>query len=168
MIFVFNATPLIHIARAGLAWTLRQLEGEKLTVPSVYREVVEAGKAKGFGDALATESLVSEDILVIKHPPGELVRVMASHKDIHEGEAEVIALAKDLGAIAFIDDPIAREISRIHGVETEGSFGMILRMLRAEKITKEEARSALRRLVESGWRCDIELYERLLGAVDEF
>lgn len=168
MRYVFNSTPLIHLVKAGLAWTLRELEGEKYTVPSVYVEVVEVGKTRGFDDAVVTERLISEGVLVIREPPKELVGLVASHKDIHQGEAEVIALAKEVGGIAIIDDPVAREVSVIHGVEKEGSYGVILRMLCEAKMTRPQAKEALRMLVGSGWRCDVELYEKLLRTMEGF
>jgi len=166
--FVFDSTPLIHLVKAGLAWMIEELEGEKYVVPSVYAEVVEAGKAKGFSDALVSEELVRRGVIAVKKPSERLVKLITAHKDIHPGEAEVISLAKELKAAAIVDDPVARAIADMHGVRKEGSYAVILRMLHAGKIEKNEAKEALRKLVASGWRCEVELYERVLKAIEDF
>lgn len=166
--FVFNSTPLIHLVRAGLAWMIEELRGEKFLSPSVYAEVVEAGRAKGFSDALVSEDLIRRGVLTVRKPSADILRLVASHRDMHLGEAETISLAKELGGVAIIDDSVARSIAAMHGVSKEGSYGIILRMLRQGKIGKEEAKGAVRKLINSGWRCEVELYERILKAIEEF
>jgi len=166
--FVFDSTPLIHLVKAGLAWMIEELEGEKYLVPSVHAEVVGAGKARGFNDAFVTEELIKRGVMAVRKPPGSLVKLIAAHEDIHPGEAEVISLAKELKAIAVVDDPVARAIADMHGVRKEGSYAVILRMLRGGRVKKDGARGALRKLVASGWRCEVELYEKILKAIEDF
>lgn len=166
--FVFDSTPLIHLVRAGLAWMIEELGGEKYVAPSVYAEVVEAGKARGFSDAFVSEELIRKGAMVVKKPSEDLVKLISAHKDIHPGEAEVISLAKELKAIAIVDDPVARSIADMHGVRKEGSYAVILRMLHDGRIKKDGAKEALRKLVASGWRCEVELYEKVLKAIEDF
>lgn len=166
--FVFDSTPLIHLVKAGLAWMIEELGGRKYMPPSVYAEVVEAGKERGFSDAFVTEELTRKGVIAVKKPSGGLVRLIAAHRDIHPGEAEVVSLAKELKAIAVVDDPVARSIADMHGVRKEGSYAVILRMLQNGRIRKDEAKEALRKLVASGWRCEVELYGQILGAIENF
>lgn len=166
--FVFNSTPLIHLVRAGLAWMIEELGGEKYMVPSVHAEVVEVGRARGSKDAFVSEELVKRGVIAVKEPSEDLVRLIAAHRDIHPGEAEVISLAKELKAIAIVDDPVARSIADMHGVRREGSYAVILRMLRQGRIEKDGAKESLRKLVASGWRCEVELYEKILKAIEDF
>ena len=168
MKFVFDSTPLIHLVKAGLAWMIEELGGEKYVVPSVYAEVVEAGKAKGFNNAFVSEELIEKGVMAVRGPSEDFLRVIAVHRDIHRGEAEVISLAKELKAVAVLDDPVARAIADMHGVRKEGSYVMILRMLHAGRIKKDEAKEALRKLVASGWRCEVELFEKILKAIEDF
>lgn len=165
--FVFDSTPLIHLVKVGLAWMIERLEGEKCMPPSVYAKVVGAGREGGFDDAFVTEELTREGVLRIEEPSEETVKLIAAHQDIHPGEAEAISLAKDLDAIAVVDDPVARSVAGIHGVRKEGSYMVILRTIRAGEIDKEEAKAPLRKLVASGWRCDVELYENILREIEE-
>lgn len=77
-------------------------------------------------------------------------------------------MAKELKAIAILDDPVARAIADMHGVRKEGSYAIILRALRGGRIEKDGAKEALRKLVASGWRCEVELYEKVLKAIEGF
>jgi len=168
MKFVFNSTPLIHLVKAGLAWMIEALEGEKYTTPAVYREVVTIGNERGFDDAPVIESMIKRGLITVKEPRNKFLEfIMKNHESIRIGEAEVIGLAKELEAVAIIDDPVARRIAEIYGVRKEGAYTVIMRMLLKSEINKDQARESLQKLVISGWRCDIEFYTRILRLVEE-
>ncbi len=168
MRFVFDSTPLIHLAKAGLGWMIEDLEGEKYTTPSVYREVVEVGMQRGLHDAPIIDDLVNRGVLIVKSPPEDpLTSKAETHRDLHRGEAEVIALARSLKAIVLIDDPAARRVAEVYGVRKEGSYAIILRSLLKGRIGREEAKVALEKLVSSGWRCDVDLYGRIMRSIWE-
>lgn len=167
MKFVFNSTPLIHLVKAGLAWMIEALEGEKYTTPAVYREVVTVGKERGFDDAPVIESMI-EHGLIVKEPPKKFLEfLMKNHESVHMGEAEVISLARELEAVAIIDDPVARRVAEIYGIKKEGAYTVIMRMLLKGEINRDQARESLQKLVISGWRCDIEFYTQILRLVEE-
>lgn len=169
MKLVFNATPLIHLAKAGLAWTIRSLEAEKYTTPAVYKEAVVIGREKGFNDAPIIDEIVRTRTIQIEEPPQDFLEFLVeNHKDLHVGEAEVISLARRLEAIAIIDDPVARGVAEIYNVRKEGTYTIILRMLSKGRMNKREARENLQKLINSGWRCSIELYNRILKEIEEY
>lgn len=161
--FVFDATPLIHLAKARLAPPFVGLEGEKLTVPAVVDEVAgKDGDEFEHADAGIVASLIDEGVIQVRKPaPKEVNMVTRLHRDIHGGEAEVLALAKELEAVAVVDDRVARSAAKIQGVRLEGTYGVVLRAARKGAITVGEAEEDLDRLVSSGWRCDTELYAAL-------
>ncbi|MDV3243546.1 MAG: DUF3368 domain-containing protein [Nitrososphaerales archaeon] len=161
--FVFDASPLIHLAKAGLSSMIEGLEGEKFTVPAVFNEVVQRGKKLGYADAAVIGALIDVGVIVVRAPSVRSVEMISKiHRDIHEGESEVIALAKEVEAVAVLDDSVARAVARLQGTRIEGTYGIILRALVRGLIHREEAEDALARLIASGWRCDIELYNSLL------
>ena len=164
--FVFDASPLIHLTNAGLNPHIVDLEGEKYTVPAVFDEVVRKGRELNYPDAAGAELLVRRGTLRVKAPQKKGMDAIARlHNDIHAGELEVIALAKEISAIAIIDDRVARAVAKIQGVRIEGSYGVILRAAARGSISREEAEAALRNLVKSGWRCDAELYATLITSL---
>jgi len=168
MKFVFDASPLIHLTRAGLASMIEVLDGEKYTVPVVYHEVVDVGKALGYADAVATEELINRRIVKIRNPESSMIQtISAAHKDLHIGEAQVIALSREIKAIAILDDGVARAVAKMHNVRVEGTYSIILRALVKGAISKGKAEDSLQNLVLSGWRCDIELYNKLMKMVRE-
>ena len=166
--FVFDASPLIHLGKAELSPWIASLDGEKYAVPAVFDEVVRKGKEMGFPDAFSTASLVEEGTLKVKAPSRKRVdSTIRIHIDIHRGESEVIALAKEMSAIAVLDDRVARAVAKIQGARVEGSYGVILRAAAKGSMSKEQGEEALGRLVASGWRCDAELYAALLKSLGE-
>lgn len=169
--FVFDPTPLIHLAKAGLAPLVVDLAGDKFTVPAVADEVVGRAEEEEFEypDAGIVSSLIDEGVIQVRKPAAKDVgRVARLHRDLHRGEAEVLALAKELAAVAVMDDRAARAAARIQGVRLEGTYGVVLRAVRKGSVTVREAEGDLDRLVSSGWRCDAELYAGLLRSLKEF
>ena len=168
MKFVFDASPLIHLVKAGLTSMIETLDGEKYTVPTVFHEVVEVGKALGYPDAVATEELINKKLVKVRNPTLSISQTISrAHKDVHKGEAEVIALAKEIVAIAILDDTVARAVAKMHNVRIEGTYSIILRALVKGSISKDKAEDSLQKLVSSGWRCDVELYNKLIKLMRE-
>ena len=167
--FVFDATPLIHLAKAGLAPLLVGLAGDKFTVPAVVREVVgrvEEEREFEHPDAGIVSSLIDRGVIQVRSPTPKDSEVVARlHRDVHAGEAGVLALAKALEAIAVIDDRAARSAAKIQRVRLEGTYGVVFRAVKEGSITAREAEEDLDRLVSSGWRCDAELYAALLRSL---
>ena len=68
--FVFDATPLIHLGKSGLAPLLTALKGDKLTVPRVVKEVVRvAGLARPeHPDAGIVSSFIESGTIAVSAP----------------------------------------------------------------------------------------------------
>lgn len=168
MKFVFDDSPLIHLVKAGLTSMIETLDGEKYTVPTVFHEVVEVGKALGYSDAITTEGLINKNVVKVRTVSPNILQIITrAHKDVHKGEAEVIALAKEIAAVAILDDIVARTVAKVHGVRIEGTYSIIMRALVKGSIGKDKAEDSLQKLVSSGWRCDVELYNKLIKLMRE-
>ncbi len=161
--FVFDASSLIHLAKSGLSSLIEELEGEKYVVPAVSDEVVRRGKELGHEDAVGVESLIERGILKVR----SVSKVVARSRGLNQAEVGVISLAKEIEGIAVLDDAVARSVARLNGVRIEGTYGIILRALADGRISRSDAEAALEKLVSSGWRCDVELYARLLKLTKE-
>lgn len=170
MKLVLNASPLIHIVRAGYKEIFRKIGdiAEELTIPSeVYSDVVKRGKEKGTPDASVIERLVEDGIITVTHIKNEeylqIIRYTASNmlKPLHEGEAEVLTLAKQEDALAIVDEHAAREIGRVLNIPTRGSLYLFILLYNQKTLTKREVIQAFEEMVKTGWRISPRDYEMI-------
>ena len=74
---------------------------------------------------------------------------------MHVGEAETLAAAKELNAIALVDEAEARAIAKTYGISTRtGTLFLLFRLLALRRIGATECESILDELVESGLYVD--------------
>jgi len=120
--YVFDATPLIYLAKVGLleialdlceAYTTRFVEVETTTNFS-------------YPDAIKIKDCIKKGGLQIYQPTVENVKVLSRHSEIHRGEAEVLAAARELEAFAIIDDKEARSVAKIYEIQTHPGTLFIL------------------------------------------
>jgi|GEM_PF-2623059 len=64
--FIFDAAPLIYLV--SLLENLKHFPESKYTKQSIYKEVVEAGKARGKPGAFTIENFIKNGIIEIKEP----------------------------------------------------------------------------------------------------
>lgn len=173
MKLVLNATPLIYLTKAGLSWLFEAIGGEVFSTPAVCSEVVEHGKRLGRPDAKVVEELFEKNILIVRAPDKTILRrireAAAERVDapLHAGEAEVLALAEGLKAVAIIDERTAREVGELLGIEVRGSAYLIGLMVKARKMKKEQATQAIDRMVSSGWRISTEDYLKIVAELNK-
>lgn len=168
MNLVINATPLIYLTKAELSWIFEAVGGKMLTTPAVYSEVVERGKELGRPDAKVLENYFEKKVILVRAPQRTIlrrVREVAAESvsaPLHAGEAEVLALAEELGAVAIIDEKIAREVGKVLGIEVRGSAYLVGLMVKAGKMEKKQAAQAIDKMISSGWRISTEDYIRIV------
>ncbi len=159
MKLVLNATPLIHLTRAGLEDVFSLLKGEGVqifTTPQVLHEVLERGKH--MPDAGVVRALIDRGVVSVAEP--KEMDFLSFLKDIsagpmpplHEGEAEVLALAKEIGGIAIADEKAARRVGRIAKVEVHGSLYLLVLLYRRGRMDREEVIDAFKSMVKTGYR----------------
>lgn len=163
---IFDATPLIYLGKVNLIEKVKHFPEDKYTPKSVYREVVEEGKKSGKPEVFVIEALVRSEIIKIKAPADKkYINHMRENPKIHEGDADVLALAHELNGIALMDDEEARGMAEIEGIEHHGTIYLLLRMRKMELLTKEDALAGLNEMIRMGWRCSTELYAEMLMAI---
>jgi uncharacterized protein len=118
---VVNATPIISLSLAGQLDLLRNLYRE-VVIPTAVRAEVLAGGRTGRG----VEELQAADWIktVPLKDPGRADLL----SDLHQGEAEVIALALERGAsLAILDERLARRHALRLGLTITGTVGVFLK-----------------------------------------
>ncbi len=164
---VLDATPIIYLCKTGLSYIFSEFPEEKLTVTKVIEQVVTNGKKLGAPDAFVAEDIIKQSIIKIKEPKNtEFITLLSHLPDLHSGEIEVLALAKDLGGIAVIDESIAREVARIYGIESHGTAYLLLRLFYRGKLTRKQIKDAVNQMISAGWRMTSEDYARLMKEIE--
>jgi predicted nucleic acid-binding protein len=116
---VCNAGPLISLARIGRLDLLPALFSEIIVPPAVYREVTGDDSLPGAGDLRQADWLKVAEV-----QDRSVVEQLLS--SLHAGEAEVLILARELGATAAIDEKRGRRVAEELGVAQTGTVGILL------------------------------------------
>lgn len=167
MIWIFDSSPLIYLNKVGLNWVFELLEGEKIIPTQVYEQVVTRGKIRGDADAIISEELVRNEVIkVITVENGFKEMLKSLKEELHEGELEVLALAKNEGGVAILDESIAREVGKVFKIEVHGALFLIFLMVKKGKMRKEEARDKVDLMIRKGFRLGHEEYLEVLNLLE--
>jgi predicted nucleic acid-binding protein len=144
VILVFNASPVIVLAKAGL---LEQfcLLGEPSWVPqTVVDEVLRVSDPAD--PARVWFEATSRSMCVIATPP---MPPFLGGWDLGAGESAVISLVvAQPGSVAVLDDLAARRCALAHGIQMTGTLGLVL--LAKKRGLIAEVGSALQAIVAAG------------------
>jgi predicted nucleic acid-binding protein len=152
-VYVLDATAIIHFAKIDKL-SLIVSTCEAYITREVYREVVDRGEGKP--DALVVrEATERGQIMVYDVRDLKLIRALRRHAEIHAGEAETLAAAKELNIPAVIDEAEARAVAKAYGITTKtGALFLLFRLLSLGRIDPDECAVVLDELVESGLYID--------------
>ncbi len=165
---VLDATPLIYLAKVGLLSRFKGLPCGMLVPKGVLGEVVDRGKEKGDPDAVIVEKALSDGLLRTEEVSDrELIKLMEGIRQIHPAEREVLALAKEVEGVAIVDDRLARDVARAHGIRFAGTAFLVATLVDNRRITKEEAKKAVDDMIRYGWRCSAEVYSEIVRMIEK-
>lgn len=165
---VFDSTALIYLAKTSLLQLVGRLHDEKLMPPTVLMEVVTKGKMKGAPDAAIIERLVLEGTIKVKEVGDEkFFDSLLRNPRLHKADAEVIVLAKEVEGIAVLDEEVARSVADVFEVNNRGTIYILFRLLKAELISREQAKRAVDQMISAGWRCSTMLYGEIMKQLAE-
>ena len=135
---VSNASPLIYAAKIGFFETLIELYGKISLPPAVYNEAVE----KGYLRVLEPNERAKAE-----------TEVLTKTQDISAGEAEAIALARQVKAeLLIIDERSGTLIARVWRIRTVGLLGVIIEAMHRDIITFDELKMYYDRPIETEFR----------------
>ena len=114
---IANSTPIISLLGIGRLDILKALYGAIVIPKAVYNEVV----AK---DARVLDGYSWIRVVPISNIEAKETFISA----LHDGEVEVIILAKEHSSdLVIIDDSLARQHAKYHGLTITGTIGVLLR-----------------------------------------
>lgn len=125
-----------YLNKGGLQWIFTDLEGVNYPL-QVYEHVVVQRKTRGDADALVLKELVKKGILhIVQVENGFIAALKSMEAGLHQGELEVLALAKK-GGTAILDERIAREGGHIFGIDIHGTLFLIFLMVKKGTLKRE-------------------------------
>ena len=157
---VVNTTPLIALSHVGLLHLLKQLYGEIIIPEAVYQEL-----AIKKGSVCEKEVNNSLSWIRVKKIENQMAKQMYKTQ-LHDGEVEVMILAKDIIAdIVIIDDAKAKKHAKYLGLPVTGTLGILIKAKQKGYIDK--LKPILYQMVQNGIYISQGLIEWCLKQVGE-
>ena len=165
---VFDASPLIFLARVGLLREAVSLFAESLIADSVREEVLEPGREIGAPETPGIEALLQEGRLS-SHAPREtpLGKTLVGNPRLSPADRDSIVLASTREALLLADDSAVRSAAKHAGVALGGTLYVLFALVQEESLQPRRAIEVLDRLVDVGWYCSASLYRKARGALEE-
>lgn len=161
MDIVADSGPLISCARAHKLTLIRDVYSKIVIPPSVYREIVTEGAGKPGAEEI--EAAVSVWVAIKK--PENMSSVVNLRQGLGPGETEAIALAKELGGYILIDEKSGIREARELGLRIKSTLLMLLEAKEQGLISS--VKMELDELMDSGFRCSDDLYQKTLALSNE-
>jgi len=122
---ICNTSPIQYLHQLGLLHVLERL-AKHVTVPPAVVDEIAAGRALG----VDLPDLSGLDWVAVRSPAAASVLPLVT--DLGPGETQVLALALEVpGAVAILDDGLARQAAKITGIPVIGTLGLLLEAKRS-------------------------------------
>ena len=169
MTWIFDATPLIYLAKAERLEVTETLSDPRLVSERVYREVVTQGIEAGYDDARRIERAVEDGRLDVVEVDLEDSTV-ATRLDagLSAADVAVLACADARDGVAVMDEAAGRSAAAVEGVETRGTAYVVLSAVKRGKLAPEEGREAIDAMIDRGWYVAPDLYAKIVRKLESF
>ncbi len=157
---VVNTTPLIALSHVGQLELLKRMYDEIIIPEAVYEEL-----------SIKTESVCKKEVdnsldwIRVERIKNQMAKDMYKTQ-LHDGEVEVMILAKETSAdVVIIDDANAKKYAKYLKLPVTGTLGVLLRAKQQGHIDRLEP--ILRQMIEKGIYISANLVEMCLKQVGE-
>ena len=160
---VSDSSVLIHLSAIGQFELLSAFYTEVRVPNAVWREVVTQGKSPQVVQRVQT---AANQGWLKSVTPANTALIQTLRQNLHDGEAEAIALASETKPdILLMDETDGREAARQLGLRTKGVVGLLVQAKQSGRITT--LRPWLAQLSQTGFRLSPGLVARVLQQVGE-
>ena len=165
--WVFDATPLIYLAKVDRLALVQQLDVSCVIPERVYEEVVETGLEQGYPDARRIERGVNADGFVVESVEATpLLSRLRENNDLSDADVAVLAFADAHDGVAVMDETYGRDVAAAEGITTRGTAYLVLKLASEGTISVDEARSVIDAMVDEGWYCAPDIYAKIVQKLD--
>ena len=171
MSWVFDATPLIYLAKAERLDVIETLDEPRLVPEAVHHEVVTAGVEQGYDDTRRIERAVEDglvDVVAVDTDDSPVATRLARHPGLSDADIAVLACADARNAVAVIDEPAGRSAAEVENVETRGSAYLVLAAMMDGALSTAEGRDAVDAMIDHGWYVAPDVYTKTVGKLESF
>ena len=171
MSWVFDATPLIYLAKAERLDVIETLDEPRLVPEAVHHEVVTAGVERGYDDTRRIERAVEDglvDVVAVDTDDSPVATRLARHPGLSDADIAVLACADARNAVAVIDEPAGRSAAEVENVETRGSAYLVLAAMMDGALSTAEGRDAVDAMIDHGWYVAPDVYTKTVGKLESF
>lgn len=167
--WVFDATPLIYLAKIDRLTLVEHLEASCVIPERVYEEVVATGLEEGFPDARRIERSVDAgqfDVVSIETTP--LLSRLQTNDSLSDADAAVLACADAHDGVAVMDETYGRDVAAAEGITTRGTAYLVLQLANEGAISVDEARTVIDAMIDGGWYCAPDVYSKIVQKLEAF
>jgi predicted nucleic acid-binding protein len=167
--WVFDATPLIYLAKVDRLTLVEQLEPRCVIPERVYEEVVETGLDEGYPDARRIERSLEEhrfEIVSVETTP--LLSRLQQNDALSGADAAVLACADAHDGVAVMDETYGRDVAAVEGITTRGTAYLVLKLAKRGAISVADARAVIDAMIDEGWYCAPDVYTKIVRKLDSF
>lgn len=165
---VFDATPLIYLAKAGRLDVTTCREGDCVVPAAVETEAVETGLQEGHPDARRIANAIDAGRFAVREAPAtELHDRLLTNEKLSRADAAVLATAAAEDGTAVMDEQYGRDVAAAEGIGTTGTAALVVHGIRTGDLDTDEARRTIDEMVDAGWHCSPSLYAQILRKIDD-
>lgn len=166
--YVFDATPLIYLAKIDRLELLDSIPQRCLIPEPVYEEAVKRGLEEDYPDARRLQRAIDDGVLEqASVPDTETVDRLRGNDRLSDADASVLALANHQDGTAVMDERYGRDVANTESIPTRGTAYLVLWLLREGHLDGSEAREIIDALLDEGWYCAPDLYKSIQRKIDE-
>lgn len=165
--WVFDATPLIYLAKVDQLRLASHLDRQCLVPEVVYDEAVTTGIDRGYPDARRIEQCVDDGVFdVVSDGDTSLADRLARNPNLSDADVAVLSCAASVDATAVMDETVGRRVAAVEGIETRGTAYLVLRCAKRSAISVPDARETIDAMIDAGWYCAPDLYAKLVRKLE--
>ena len=171
MTWVFDATPLIYLAKSERLGVIETVSDPRLVPEAVYREVVTEEIEAGYDDVRRIERAAEDgrlDVVEVDLDGSAIATRLDRHAGLSDADVAVLACADARDGVAVMDEAAGRSAAVVEGVETRGSAYVVLSAVKRGELSPEEGRDAIDAMINRGWYVAPDVNTRIIGKLESF
>ena len=168
MSWVFDATPLIYLAKAERLDVIETLDGPRIVPEAIHHEVVTTGVERGYDDARRIERAVEAGLVDVDLDDSPVADRLQRHPGLSDADVAVLACADARDGVAVMDESAGRSAAEVEDIETRGTAYLVLSAVKRGAMAPERGHRTIDAMVDAGWYVAPDLYTKIVRKLESF